>query len=110
MTSQPACNTFAAPAESYDKLMGRYLPTLAPAWKRTLAVLAAAGAAAAAALWLAAAQPAAAAATTGLQAGGHVSAAGPYTGSTDMGSLQNGLFLPSQLFIPTEPCLPPSLI
>ena len=25
-------------------------------------------------------------------------------------SLQSGLFLPSELFIPTDPCLPPSLI
>src|SRR5215831_8941204 len=32
MTSQSTCNTFAAPAESYDKLMGRYLPSLAPAF------------------------------------------------------------------------------
>ena len=32
MTSQPTCNTFAAPAESYDRLMGRYLPSLAPAF------------------------------------------------------------------------------
>jgi ubiquinone/menaquinone biosynthesis C-methylase UbiE len=32
MTSQQARNTFSAPAEGYDRLMGRYLPTLAPAF------------------------------------------------------------------------------
>jgi ubiquinone/menaquinone biosynthesis C-methylase UbiE len=32
MTSQQARNTFVAPAEGYDRLMGRYLPTLAPAF------------------------------------------------------------------------------
>ena len=31
MTSQLTRNTFAAPAESYDRLMGRYLPSLAVA-------------------------------------------------------------------------------
>jgi hypothetical protein len=62
-------------------------------------------AAAAAALWLGTAQPAAAAATTGLQAGGHVSAAGLYAGTTDVSSLQSGLFLPSNLCTPVDPCL-----
>ena len=83
----------------------------APAWKRTLAVLAAAGAAAA--LWAGTAQPAAAATLTagpgGLQFAGLVSAPGP-SAATDATSLQSGLFLSSELFIPTDPCLPPSLI
>ena len=81
----------------------------APARKRTLAALAAA-AAAAAALWLAAAQPDAAAATSGPQSATLVSAPGPYTTSTGVSSLQSGLFLPSQLFLPVDPCLPPTLI
>ncbi len=32
MSSQQTCNTFVASAESYDRLMGRYLPSLAPAF------------------------------------------------------------------------------
>ena len=85
----------------------------APAGKRTLAVFAAAGAAAAA-LWAGTAQPAAAAALTagpnGLQSAGLASAPGPSAATTDATSLQSGLFLPSELFTPTDPCLPPSLI
>jgi len=84
----------------------------APARKRTLAVLAAAGAAAAA-LWSGAVQQAAAATLTvgpgRLQFAGLVSAAGP-SAATDATSLQSGLFQPSELFTPTDPCLPPSLI
>jgi len=84
----------------------------APARKRTLAVLAAAGATAAA-LWAGTAQPAAAATLTagpgGLQFAGLVSAPEP-SAATDATSLQSGLFLPSEPFTPTDPCLPPSLI
>ena len=79
--------------------------------QRTLAVLAAG--ATAAALWAGTAQPAAAATLTagpgGLQFAGLVSAPEP-SAATDATSLQSGLFLPSELFIPTDPCLPPSLI
>ena len=85
----------------------------APARKCTLAVLAAAGAAAAA-LWAGTAQPTAAATQTvgpsGPESAGLVSAAGLYAGTTDANSLQSGLFLPSDLYIPVDPCLPPSLI
>jgi hypothetical protein len=35
---------------------------------------------------------------------------GLYTTSTGVSSLNSGLFLTSQLFIRTEPCLPPTLI
>jgi len=84
----------------------------APARKRILAVLAAG--AAAAALWAGTAQPAAAATLTagpgGLQSAGLASAQGPYAATTDATSLQSGLFLPSELFIPADPCLLPSLI
>ena len=77
-----------------------------------LTVLAAAGAAAAA-LWAGTAQPAAAATLTagpgGLQFAGLVSAPEP-SAATDATSLQSGLFLPSEPFTPTDPCLPPSLI
>jgi hypothetical protein len=81
----------------------------APARKRILAALGAT-VAASAALWLAAAQPDAAAATSGPQSATLVSASGPYTGSTGVSGLQSGLFLPGQLFIPVDPCLPPTLI
>ena len=34
-----------------------------------------------------------------------MSAAGLYAGTTDVSSLQSGLFLPSNLFTPVDPCL-----
>ncbi len=30
--------------------------------------------------------------------------------TTDVNGLQSGLFLPSELFVPIDPCLPPSLV
>ncbi len=79
-----------------------------PAQTRSLAAIPAAGATAAT-LRLGAV-PQAAAATSGLQSAGFVTASGLYAATTDVNSLRSGLFLPSELFIPIDPCLPQSLV